>query len=82
MMTVTVDGTEFAVHDTYVSEWPRRYDPVTGRGYKLDSDGQRISLLSYEEFGCDGSERELAARWCDKARRAWDEAHARDEYDG
>ena len=74
MVEITVDGTDFAVHEGYVREWGTNlyYDPATDRGYQVGNDGQHVALTSYEAFGCDiYRARELADRWISKARRAW-----------
>ena len=75
---ITIDDTDFAVHDSYVREWGTQlcYDPKRDEGYQLDGDGQHIALTSYGAFGADIYQaREVAARWVDKARRAWQEAN-------
>lgn len=72
-----VDGTTFAVRDGRVREvmTDRFWDPKSG-GYMLDNDGRHIGLTSYENFGCYPRNARNAARWCEKAQRAWEMAQA------
>ena len=79
--TIMVDGTEFylSADGTYVGETgtTRRWSPDEPHGYKMHSPyglhWQRVGLTSFGDFGADMHQaRELADRWCEKARRAWD----------
>lgn len=83
---ITIDDTDFAVFPTYVREVGvnRYYEPADDLGYrhrldgcyKLDSDGRRISILSYEGFGCIYPRNvEAAQGWRDRAREAWQTVH-------
>lgn len=79
--TTVIDNTEFYLSDdgTYVGEWGtrRRWNPDNPLGYQMHSrDGwheQKISLLSFEGFGCYPQSLEARDYWCEKARKAWNE---------
>lgn len=85
--TVAIDGTEFYINENrnYVGEvgTTRKWSPRHPRGFKLQCrDGlhwQHVGLTSFGDFGADTHQaRELADRWCEKARRAWDALKADD----
>ena len=78
MTDVRIDRTDFCVHNGFVREWGTNlyYDPFADKGYQLGSDGRRIAITSFAAFGSDIHQaREAARAWCERARRAWHEAH-------
>ena len=67
----------FVVTDAYVQErgTTLRWSPEHPKGYQV-VEGRRVSLLAYGAFGADlNRASECADRWCESARRAWEQAH-------
>lgn len=78
--TITIDGTDFYLSKggDYVGECGTslRWNPLESDGYIRHSpDGwvyHSVSITSFGNFGDDMHvARELADRWCEKARKAW-----------
>lgn len=75
---ITVGTTDFVVRDGYVQELGtiKRWSPSHPQGWQ-EVMGRKVSLCSYATFGPDINQaRELADRWCAKARKAWEAASA------